>query len=88
MIAAVPGVPVFIDTRFDFYGTKFTAETLDALELKPGWQDFVDRYAIDIAVLDRRLPLAEKFALDRKFSVLYADDEAVVARRLPGASTK
>ena len=63
-------------------------KTLDALALKPGWRDFVDRHAIDIAVLDRRLPLAEKFALDRNFSVFYADDEAVVARRLPGASTK
>jgi hypothetical protein len=88
MIAAAPGVPVFIDTRFDFYGTDFTLKTLDALALKPGWRDFVSRYAIDIAVLDRSLPLAEKFALDRNFSVFYADDEAVVARRLPGASTK
>lgn len=83
MIAAAPGVPVFIDTRFDFYGSDFTTKTLDALELKPGWRRFIDRYAIDIAVLNRGLSLAEKFALDRKFSVIYADDEAVVVRRLP-----
>ena len=88
MIAAAPGVPVFIDTRFDFYGSDFTTETLDALELKPGWRGFIDRYAIDIAVLNRGLSLAEKFAIDQKISVLYADDEAVVVRRLPGASTK
>jgi len=83
MIAAAPGVPVFIDTRFDFYGTDFTVKTLDALALKPGWRDFVDGYAVDIAVLDRGLSLAEKLALDPKFFVLYADDEAVVVRRLP-----
>jgi len=83
MIAAAPGVPVFIDTRFDFYGSDFSTETLDALALRPGWQNFLNRYAINIAVLDRSRPIAQAFALDKRFSLLYGNDEAVVVRRLP-----
>jgi hypothetical protein len=76
-------VPVFIDTRFDFYGSDFSTETLDALALRPGWQNFLNRYAINIAVLDRSRPIAQAFALDKRFSLLYGNDEAVVVRRLP-----
>ena len=83
MIAAAPGVPVFIDTRFDFYGSEFSTETLDALAVRPGWNNFLSRYAINIAVLERSRPLAQAFAVDKRFSLLYGDDEAVVVRRLP-----
>ena len=82
MIAAAPQVPVFIDTRFDFYGGAFSTATLDALALKPGWRDFLDIYRIDVAVLDRSRPLAEALALDPQFATLYRDGEAVVVRRL------
>jgi hypothetical protein len=83
MIAAAPRVPVFIDTRFDFYGGAFSTETLDALALKPGWQKFLDSHKIDVAILDRSRPLAEALALDWKFALLYRDNQAVVVRRLP-----
>jgi hypothetical protein len=83
MIAAPPGVPVFIDTRFGFCGSDFSTETLDALAVQPDWKNFLDRYAINIAVLDRSRPLAQAFAVDSRFSLLYGNDEAVVVRRLP-----
>jgi hypothetical protein len=83
MIAAAPGMPVFIDTRFGFCGSDFSTETLDALAVQPDWKNFLDRSAINIAVLDRSCPLAQAFAVDSRFSLLYGNDEAVVVRRLP-----
>ena len=83
MIAAPPGVPVFIDTRLGFCGSDFSTETLDALAVQPDWKNFLDRYAINIAVLDRSRRLAQAFAVDSRFSLLYGNDEAVVVRRLP-----
>ena len=80
--AIAPDVPVFIDTRFDFYGGEFSASALDLLALKPGWRAQLDRWRIDAAVLDRRRPLAEALAIDPRFLILYRDDEAVVVRRL------
>ena len=82
MIAAAPGLPVFIDTRFDFYGGTFSERTLDALALKPGWRELLDAYGIDVAILDRARPLAEALIVDPQFATLYRDDEAVVVRRL------
>ncbi len=82
MIAAAPGLPVFIDTRFDFYGATFSARTLDALALKPGWRAFLDDYGINVAVLDRARPLAEALMVNQQFAILYKDNEAVVVRRM------
>jgi hypothetical protein len=82
IIAATPGIPVFIDTRFDFYGGAFSTAVLDALALKPGWRTLIEEYRIDVALLDRSRPLAEALAIDSGFTVLYRDDEAVVVRRL------
>ncbi|HXV22796.1 MAG TPA: hypothetical protein VED46_00915 [Alphaproteobacteria bacterium] len=82
MIAAAPGIPVFIDTRFDFYGGAFSTATLDALALKSGWRTLIEGYRIDVAVLDRRRPLAEALTIDSQFTILFRDSEAVVVRRL------
>ena len=82
MISIAPGIPVFIDTRFDFFGGEFSAAALDLLALKPGWRAQLDRWRIDAAVIDRRRPLAEALAIDPRFLILYRDDEAVVVRRL------
>lgn len=82
MIVVAPNIPVFIDTRFDFYGGTFSTATLDALALKPGWRTLIERYRVDVAVLDRSRPLAEALAIDSQFAILYRDDEAVVVRRL------
>ena len=82
MISIAPDVPVFIDTRFDFYGGEFSASALDSLALTPGWRAQLDRWRIDAAVLDRRRPLAEALLIDPRFLILYRDDEAVVVRRL------
>ncbi len=82
MIAAAPHIPVFFDTRFDFHGGAFSTAALDALALKPGWETLLERYRIDVALLDRTRPLAEALILDRRFSILFRDEEAVVVRRL------
>lgn len=82
MIAAAPHIPVFFDTRFDFHGGAFSTAALDALALKPGWENLLETYRIDVALLDRTRPLAEALILDRRFSILFRDGEAVVVRRL------
>jgi hypothetical protein len=81
-IGAAPGVRVFIDTRFDYYGAAFTRSLLDALALRPGWSSLLDRWNIDTAVLDRHWPLAELLRIDPGWRVLYEDAQTVVVRRM------
>lgn len=46
--------PVFIDTRFDFYGKKFFSEWVEyCLDAAPGWRSFLDKYEITHVLLTR-----------------------------------
>jgi hypothetical protein len=82
MIADLPGVPLFIDTRFDFYGDAMIRQVYRALRLSPGWQDLLDEWRIDTAAVERDWPLAQALAEDPRFAVLFEDDAAIILRRV------
>jgi hypothetical protein len=80
-IAAAPERPVFIDTRFDFYGTDFVREAIETLRLRPGWEALLERDRIDVLLVDRIWPLAQALASDARYQVLFADSESILLRR-------
>lgn len=74
---------VFFDTRFDFYGESFSKEVIEALRLRPGWQQLLEKWDIDVVVLDKDWPMAQALPLLSGYAVRYEDDYALVARREP-----
>ena len=87
LLAQDPAQKVFIDTRFDFYGADFVAETTRALMLRPGWDRTLARWRIDTALLGRKWPLAQALEADPGFAVLFDDGQALVLRRRPAEPT-
>jgi hypothetical protein len=83
LIGAAPGVPVFIDTRFDFYGAEFVQRTMRTLLVQSGWRALIDGLHVDVAVLERRWPLAQAITQDGRFKILHEDEDAVLVRRVP-----
>ena len=77
---------VFFDSRFDFYGEAFSKQAIDAEALLPGWREFLDKWRIDTAIVERGQPLAQALAVDPAFTILYQDDTAVVVRRRTAVS--
>ncbi len=80
-IAVAPERPVFIDTRFDFYGTEFVRQTIETLRLRPGWEALLMRWRIDVLLIDRMWPLAQALAADAGYETLFEDPESVLLRR-------
>lgn len=58
--------PVFIDTRFDFYGNLFFNEWLDCMEGKPGWDKYLNRYGVTHVILRGNPNLAKLLEKDSK----------------------
>lgn len=88
-IATAPGRPVFIDTRFDFYGSDFVRQAVETLRLQPGWEATLERWRIDVLLIDRMWPLAQALAADPGYALLFEDANAVLLRRpapWPGAA--
>jgi hypothetical protein len=81
LLAQDPDQLVFIDTRFDFYGTPFARQTAAALALAPGWRRTLEAWRIDVAVLGRGTPLAQALLAGDGFVTLFEDDAGVVLRR-------
>jgi hypothetical protein len=53
---------VFIDGRSEFYGDELLQTYVDVTDLKPGWQQTLDRYGVDVLIIERGSALAH--ALD------------------------
>jgi hypothetical protein len=79
------GVPVFIDGRADLYGAAFLSRYLEAvsLTLPDSLDNVLDQYGIGWTLLQPGTPAA--VLLDRMpaWTRLYADEYAVVHRRVP-----
>jgi hypothetical protein len=48
---------VYFDGRSDYYGAAFLKEYIDLLELRPGWEDTVQKYRFTHALLPVRYSL-------------------------------
>ncbi|CAN5520427.1 hypothetical protein BH11CYA1_BH11CYA1_03270 [soil metagenome] len=71
-------VPVFFDTRFDFYGRQFCTEFNNCFDAEDGWQQYIEKWQVDAVCVDDSYriykallcsPAWQKIYDDKNFSV-------------------
>ena len=76
-----PNVKVFLDDRSDFYGADFDSQAARLLSAEHDWNDALNRYQIDAALLSPSDPLAAVMKMSPVWSVSYDDGLAIVFHR-------
>ena len=71
---------VFIDSQGDVYGEAFIREYEQVITLGAGWQDVLDKYHVDWALIPRQWALAKALS-DEGWREIYADETAIILRR-------
>lgn len=84
MLLVDPRPKVFIDTRFDFYGQEFLAETAGAMSLRGDWRETFARWDVDSVVVTRIWPLATALDDADDFEKLFDDGTVAYFRRRAG----
>jgi hypothetical protein len=75
-----PEERVYIDSQGDIYGEAFLREYEQVITLKTGWQDILNKYKVDWAIIPGSWPLAR--ALEQEgWQVQYFDKTTVILRR-------
>ncbi len=75
-----PDVKVFIDGRFDFYGSRFTEKYLDVMNVKYDWEDNLKRYGIQTVLLPVDAALAGALKQSARWRPVYDDGVAIAFR--------
>lgn len=79
LIWQTPGLAkVFIDTRFDLYGSKYVADYQTMIHAEAGWRSLLQQYKIGWIFLPKRAPLSIELLKDSAWRVDYKDDHCVV----------
>jgi len=69
---------VFVDGRTDLYGNEFLTEYIQTASAQDGWKATLDRYDIDIVLVEVNGSLAEALALTPSWRLEYQDTQAVI----------
>ena len=75
-----PETLVFIDGQTDFYGEALTREYEQVITLAPGWQEILDKYQVDWALIPHGWPLPQSLA-EEGWQEVYSDPTAIILRR-------
>ena len=74
-----PGLAkVFIDTRFDLYGSKYVGDYQTMLHAETGWRSLLQQYKIGWIFLPKKAPLSIELLKDGAWRIDYEDDYCVV----------
>jgi hypothetical protein len=74
-----PSHRVFVDGRSDFYGDDFEEKYyIDVINVKAGWQERLDRFAVNTILLPPTLPFAGTLKESSRWRVVYDDGIAIV----------
>jgi len=73
-----PEEEVFIDGRADVYGDEFIEEYLEVYRVRRGWRDILEKYEVDLVLIDRGSALATLLDEDRDWQKAYEDEVAVI----------
>jgi len=71
---------VFVDGRFDMYGSPFNEKYLDVMNVKYDWQQNLDRYEVDTILLPVDASLAGALKQSRRWRPVFDDGIAIVFR--------
>jgi hypothetical protein len=75
-----PGTRVFVDGRSDFYGPDFVQKSVDALNVKYGWQQTLDKFGVNTILLPPSMPLAGALKECSRWRLVYDDGVALIFR--------
>jgi len=76
-----PEQPVFFDDRYDMYPVAVTDDYNKLLSTKPGWQQVLDKYRINIVVWPRQRGIVQVLEVTPGWTVLREDKVATVLVR-------
>jgi hypothetical protein len=78
-----PEVPVFVDGRTDFYGNDLLKDYFRIVHAEPGWAELLQRYGVEVVLIDKQLPLAKDLDADPSWKQEFSgdNDEVVYTRR-------
>ncbi len=77
-----PAQRVYIDGRADVYGDKCIEEFLTAYRGETDWRAPLDRYHVQLVLVEPDAPLAARLGQDGAWKRVYADSQAVLYRRV------
>ena len=75
-----PEYRVFIDSQGDVYGEAFIREYEQIITLDSGWQEVLDKYQVDWALIPPKWVLASALS-DKGWYEVYSDNTAIIVRR-------
>lgn len=70
--------PVFIDTRFDFYGINFRREYLNCLNAQGDWQGYLNNWQISSIGIPSNSPLSRELIRSDSWSMIYEDGSSSI----------
>ncbi len=73
-----PEWQVFIDGRADVYGDVFIEEYLEVYRVRRGWRDTLEKYKVDLVLVDRDSALATLLHEDGDWRKVYENEVAVI----------
>ncbi len=76
-----PDALVFIDGQTDFYGEALTGEYASVLQLKPGWEDVLDKYDVGYVLLPPNEIAIHFIQNELGWEAVYQDDTAIILQR-------
>ncbi|MFA6209546.1 MAG: hypothetical protein WCT03_08195 [Candidatus Obscuribacterales bacterium] len=65
--------PVFIDTRFDFYGRQFCSEYNSCFDAEQGWQDYLSKWQVRSLCVDDNYPIYKALLTSKSWLVVFDD---------------
>ena len=77
-----PEIRIFMDGHADYFGEALTREYLGIRHLAPGWQDALDKYDVDWTLTMPMAPISQALEMSPEWLSVYADEVAVVFRRV------
>jgi len=79
----LPERKVFIDGRNDFYGEELLREFNQVDDVKPGWENVLEKYNVGWTILPCQHPLNAVLALRKDLRLVYRDEVAAIYCRKP-----
>jgi hypothetical protein len=76
-----PAQRVFIDGRADVYGDAFIEEFLETYQGGANWRVPLDRYGVQVILVEPGAPIVGKLAQDAAWRQVYEDKQAVIFRK-------
>lgn len=77
-----PHAKVFIDTRFDFYGSEFTQEMKETELARGDWEKTLAKRQINTLLLPSQLPLSKILNYVPAYKTIYHDSSMTIFRKI------